>query len=315
GAFPQDFKEFKERMAVVPLRVVDGEALVELAKDNEAVFVLSANADADSSTVAPGVLLAATQLQHMATFCTAPPEVLSSLGLGVIGVAQALVKVVASAATDGQNAERLLQPAAYPGGKGASVAEASSWAIARWVEQERFGLVSNFSADNFSRLGTLGRLMVLGIADPKHEATANFEHAFGEVASTFGVRHADELVFGMVNRKQMSGFMETFNIYEGHPRVVVLDMPEDVFYSVENMQLGVGEMEAFLVDVLAGFIPAQMPSTNFARYVMRIWWVIQNGGAWSFLLLVPVVGLLWVFCDTPQREEAREALRQARQAK
>lgn len=42
--------------------------------------------------------------------------------------------------------------------------------------------------------------------------------------------------------------------------------------------------------------------------------MVQNGGAWSFLLLIPVVALLWVFCDTPQREEAREALRQARQA-
>lgn len=29
-------------------------------------------------------------------------------------------------------------------------------------------------------------------------------------------------------------------------------MPGDVFYSVENMRLGVGEMKAFLVDVLGG---------------------------------------------------------------
>lgn len=36
-------KEFKERMAVVPLRFVDGEELLELAKDKDAVFVLSAD--------------------------------------------------------------------------------------------------------------------------------------------------------------------------------------------------------------------------------------------------------------------------------
>lgn len=36
-------KEFKERMAIVPLRIVGGEGLMELAKDNEAVFVLSAD--------------------------------------------------------------------------------------------------------------------------------------------------------------------------------------------------------------------------------------------------------------------------------
>lgn len=47
---------------------------------------------------------------------------------------------------------------------------------------------------------------------------------------------------------------------------------------------------------------------------MKAWWVVENGGAWSFLLLIPVVAMLWVFCDSPQKEEAREALRQARQA-
>ncbi len=47
---------------------------------------------------------------------------------------------------------------------------------------------------------------------------------------------------------------------------------------------------------------------------MKLWWLVQNGGAWSFLLLIPLVGLLWVFCDTPAREEAREALWLAKQA-
>lgn len=62
------------------------------------------------------------------------------------------MKVVASAGTGGPDGERLLQPAAYPGKGGvSSVAEVSSWALSRWVEQERFGLVSNFSVENFSR--------------------------------------------------------------------------------------------------------------------------------------------------------------------
>ena len=45
---------------------------------------------------------------------------------------------------------------------------------------------------------------------------------------------------------------------------------------------------------------------------MKIWWVIEQGGAWSLLLLLPVVAFFWVFCDTPDREEAREAARKAR---
>lgn len=40
---------------------------------------------ADPASVAPGVLLAATVSQHVATFCTTSPEVLSSLGLGAGG--------------------------------------------------------------------------------------------------------------------------------------------------------------------------------------------------------------------------------------
>eukprot|EP00903_Cladosiphon_okamuranus_P012704 g11878.t1 len=314
--------EFKERMAPLPLRYVEGDELVDLAKAEDAVFVLSADAEVDPSLVAPGVKLAATMSQHMATFCVTSPAVLSSLGIdsGASSSPAMLIKVVAAPGGQGQGGTQLLRAAVYNGkGKGGGdsdmdIASASSWDVLDWVERERFGLVSEFTADNFSRLGALGKLMVMGVVDPKHEDTASFDQTFAKVASKFGVKHADKLIFGTVNRVKMAGFVETFNIYEGHPRVVVMDMSEDVFYSVENLRLGVGEIEAFLIDVLAGYIPAQVPSTNSARYVMKAWWVIQNGGAWSFLLLIPFVGLLWVFCDSPQREEAREARRQARQA-
>lgn len=50
----------------------------------------------------------------------------------------------------------------------------------------------------------------------------NSYQTFAKVAARFGVKHADKLIFGTVNRVQMSGFVETFNIYEGHPRVVVM---------------------------------------------------------------------------------------------
>ncbi|CAM9324719.1 unnamed protein product [Ectocarpus fasciculatus] len=216
-------------MALVPLRFVDADALMGLARSSEAVFVLSANADAedaDPSTVAPGVLLAATLSQHEATFCTTSPEVLASLGLGVSGVSPALVKVAI-----GQGGQ-LLQPAVYKtksdtegaGDASASfsVAAASSWSVLSWVERERFGLVSDLSPDNFSRLASLGRLMVLGVFDPKHEETRSFHKVFGDVASDMGVRHSERLMFGTVNRVKMAGFVETFNIYEGHPRVIVM---------------------------------------------------------------------------------------------
>eukprot|EP00752_Nemacystus_decipiens_P005579 g5048.t1 len=316
GRSIEEIKQFKELMAVAPLRFVDAEELLGLAEKEDAVFVLSADDEADLSSVAPGVLLAATSSQHMATYCVTSPTVLSSLGLQhglgleASGAPPALIKVVASRGEQGDT--QLLRPAVYREGGVADVASASSWKVLSWVEKERFGLVSEFSPDNFSRLGALGRLMVIGFVDPKHEATAAFHHTFAKVAYKFGVQHADKLIFGTVNRAEMAGFVETFNIYDAHPRVVVLDMPEDVFYSVENLRLGVGEMEAFLIDVLAGYIPAQTPSTNSARYVMKAWWLVRNGGAWSFLLLIPIVALLWVFCDTPQKEETREALRQAR---
>lgn len=32
------------------------------------------------------------------------------------------------------------------------------------------------------------------------------------------------------------------------------DMPEDTFYTVENMRLETGEMEAFIIDVLSGVV-------------------------------------------------------------
>lgn len=48
----QDIKEFKERMALVPLRYVDRDELVDLAKAEDVVYALSA----DVSCCGPGVL-------------------------------------------------------------------------------------------------------------------------------------------------------------------------------------------------------------------------------------------------------------------
>lgn len=45
---------------------------------------------------------------------------------------------------------------------------------------------------------------------------------FGDVASDMGVRHSERLMFGTVNRLEMAGFVETFNVYERHPRVIVM---------------------------------------------------------------------------------------------
>lgn len=49
----QDFKGFKERMALVPLRFVDGDDLADLAKAKDAVFVLSIDTDTDTDVSWP----------------------------------------------------------------------------------------------------------------------------------------------------------------------------------------------------------------------------------------------------------------------
>lgn len=50
---------------------------------------------------------------------------------------------------------QLLRPAVYSGDGGgdgiSDIASASSWNVLNWVEKERFGLLSEFSKDNFSR--------------------------------------------------------------------------------------------------------------------------------------------------------------------
>lgn len=59
-------------------------------------------------------------------------------------VSPALVKIVTGPGG-------LLQPAVFKGdGGGTIVTSASSWAVSSWVESENFGLVSEFSPDNFA---------------------------------------------------------------------------------------------------------------------------------------------------------------------
>lgn len=48
------------------------------------------------------------------------------------------------------------------------------------------------------------------------------------------------------------------------------------------------------------------------RYMMKIWWFIKQGGAWSLLLLIPLLGVICVFLDTPEAEERRAAVRDAK---
>lgn len=67
-----------------------------------------------------------------------------------------------------------------------------------------------------------------GVSLNQASATLNGSHkpplvqVFGDVASDMGVRHSERLMFGTVNRVKMPGFVETFNVYEGHPRVIVM---------------------------------------------------------------------------------------------
>lgn len=65
----------------------------------------------------------------------------------------ALIKVVAATGGHGQGGAQLLRPAVYrgEGEGGADLASVSSWKVLSWVENERFGLVSEFDPDNFTR--------------------------------------------------------------------------------------------------------------------------------------------------------------------
>eukprot|EP00904_Undaria_pinnatifida_P013041 jgi/Undpi1/8868/HiC_scaffold_25.g11330.m1 len=242
GRSIEDLQEFKERMALAPLPSVDAEELLELVSTRETVFVLSTEDGAPPASVAPGVLLAATMMQHVSTFRIASKEVLSSLGIDGSGTLPALLKVVAGQTERGG----VVQPSFFEG----DLASVSSSAVSRWVENESFGLVSDFTAVTFSRLSKLGRLMVMGIVDPRDDATPAFEKALRAVASGFGFKHADKTIFGIMDGTKLAGFVETFNIYDNLPRLVVLHVADDTFYTVDNMRLEAGEMEAFLVDVL-----------------------------------------------------------------
>lgn len=46
--------------------------------------------------------------------------------------------------------------------------------------------------------------------------------AFGNVAAGLGLKHSDKLIFGTLNGVKLAGFAETFNVYQGLPRLVVL---------------------------------------------------------------------------------------------
>lgn len=64
--------------------------------------------------------------------------------------------------------------------------------------------------------------MLLKHLAPVQLTTLLYRQAFATVASGLGLKRADKLIFGTVDGVKLAGFVETFHIFEGLPRVVVL---------------------------------------------------------------------------------------------
>lgn len=114
-------------------------------------------------------------------------------------------------------------------------------------------MISELGSHNFRKLGQLGKLLVVGVIDPKQtDGTVTFLDGMKEVVraghnSQIGSRYT----FSYIDGVRWAGFVRQFGIDGDLPKMFVLDMPISQFYEDPEVDEP-DEIETFLLDILEG---------------------------------------------------------------
>jgi hypothetical protein len=172
----------------------------------------------------------------------------------------------------------------------------------KWILANNAPVYSVLSSSNFRKVGKLGKLLVIAIADPANETTPAYLEGFQKVArsilaekntvvskevegSKSTVSIADQYVFGSLDGVHWAEFIEQFNIFGNElPRLVVLDMPKEIFFEDPSVDES-DEMDTFLHEVFEGKIQAQ--KEGMRGTVNRFFSKIKSMGWRFYLMAIP----------------------------
>ena len=147
--------------------------------------------------------------------------------------------------------------------------------IVQWVKETNFPLVSDLHQSNFRKLGTMGKLLVVGVIDPDDDTrTPTFVNGLREIGRSNRDLISKHYVLGYLDGVKWAGFVRQFNINGNLPRLFVLDMPKESFYEDPEVD-EIDEIETFLVDIAAGKVSGDcdglvtMVMLSRARLVIR----------------------------------------------
>jgi len=120
------------------------------------------------------------------------------------------------------------------------------------VKDTNFPLVSELHQSNFRKLGSMGKLLVVGVVDPSDETrTPTFLTGLKEISRSKRDLMSQHYVMGYLDGVRWAGFVKQFNIHGKLPRLFVLDMPKGSFYEDPEVD-EVDEIETFLEGIAAG---------------------------------------------------------------
>lgn len=103
--------------------------------------------------------------------------------------------------------------------------------MASWVTETNYPLVSELHQANFRKLGSMGKLLVVGVVDPSDTTrTSIFLNGLREVGRSQRDLVAQHYVLGYLDGVRWKGFVRQFTIGDDLPRLFVLDMPKGSFY-------------------------------------------------------------------------------------
>ena len=132
--------------------------------------------------------------------------------------------------------------------------------LTRWVEANNHPLVSTLGPANFRKLGLGGQRLVVAMCDTADEpAAAAAKEALRQASKLLPAAERARHAFGVLDGVKWAKFVETFDVMGGPwPRVVVMDMPEELFwgYGAANVT-SAADVVTLLGDVASGALPAR----------------------------------------------------------
>lgn len=170
--------------------------------------------------------------------------------------------------------------------------------LTEWFDEQRLPLVNMLGPNNFQKVGTKGRPLVIAIAntEDRDQVKALKEHLLNYITSS----ENEKYYFGIMDGKKFNRFLGQFNVEEKYiPQFLALDVPTKTFWQNETYS----NLFEFMKAIEDGEIQSAQASRSSRNGILGKFehYFISQFPYSLFVLLLAVFGFVWML--VPSYEE------------